>query len=311
MQRAFAILALLGVVAMASPADASSKKPHTHQVYPGQTLGMIAKRYNVSIDAICTANGVRRGDPIKPRQTLVIPARGDTDGTLARAFRLERDAADKPSADKPTQPAAHQETAKPQKSAKPEKTKKKPADEFVKKPKRRGYLTINGPSGTWRGYAVGKDGRVTGKARDGFEKVLASWRTGKRERIHGRLIRMLTKVSDHFGGRPIRIVSGFRPASSSQYTPHSQHNIGRAVDFSIPGVPNELVRDYCRTLHKVGVGYYPNSSFVHLDVRDVQTYWIDYSGPGEAPRYATGQGRDPATPAPRGSKSTPAEPAGS
>ena len=55
MQRALAILALLGVVGMAVPADASSKKPRTHQVYPGQTLGMIAKRYNVSFDAICTA----------------------------------------------------------------------------------------------------------------------------------------------------------------------------------------------------------------------------------------------------------------
>jgi len=32
------------------------------------------------------------------------------------------------------------------------------------------------------------------------------------------------------------------------------------------------------------VGYYPNSSFVHLDVRDTNSYWVDYAGPGEAPR---------------------------
>jgi len=35
----------------------------------------------------------------------------------------------------------------------------------------------------------------------------------------------------------------------------------------------------------VGVGYYPNSTFVHLDVRSLPTYWVDYSKPGEPPRY--------------------------
>jgi hypothetical protein len=35
------------------------------------------------------------------------------------------------------------------------------------------------------------------------------------------------------------------------------------------------------------VGYYPNSTFVHLDVRDTPATWIDYSKPGEPPRYNT------------------------
>jgi hypothetical protein len=35
------------------------------------------------------------------------------------------------------------------------------------------------------------------------------------------------------------------------------------------------------------VGYYPNSSFIHLDVRkDRSAFWIDYSGPGERSMYA-------------------------
>jgi len=50
-------------------------------------------------------------------------------------------------------------------------------------------------------------------------------------------------------------------------------------------VPNEIVRDYCRTFDKAGVGYYPNSLFVHFDVRSQKTFWIDLSGPGEAPKY--------------------------
>jgi len=69
------------------------------------------------------------------------------------------------------------------------------------------------------------------------------------------------------------------------------------------------VRDFCRTLGTVGVGYYPNSSFVHLDVRDVPTYWIDYSGPGQAPRYAHRRKAPEAPPPPKPEK--PAQPSGS
>jgi hypothetical protein len=51
------------------------------------------------------------------------------------------------------------------------------------------------------------------------------------------------------------------------------------------GVPNSALRDYLRTLRDVGVGYYPNSTFVHLDVRERSASWVDYAGPGESPRY--------------------------
>jgi hypothetical protein len=90
-------------------------------------------------------------------------------------------------------------------------------------------------------------------------------------------------------------VSGYRPPTPNQYTEHSRHNLGEAVDFVVEGVPNEVVRDYCRTLGAVGVGYYPHSSFVHLDVRSVSTYWVDESGPGEAPRYSKREKSAPKT----------------
>jgi hypothetical protein len=118
--------------------------------------------------------------------------------------------------------------------------------------------------------------------------VLASWRTGGEERIHGRLIRMLVRISDTFGGRPIRVVCGYRDPSHREHTKHSKHHLGRAIDFSIPGVPNEVVRDFLRhTFDGVGVGYYPNSTHVHLDIRERSTYWVDVSRPGEPPRYVT------------------------
>ena len=46
-------------------------------------------------------------------------------------------------------------------------------------------------------------------------------------------------------------------------------------------------------MKKVGVGYYPNSSFVHLDVRkDRSAFWIDYSGPGERAVYSATPDQD-------------------
>ena len=65
------------------------------------------------------------------------------------------------------------------------------------------------------------------------------------------------------------------------------------VNVSVtPGIDNVTLRDYLRTLTSVGVGYYPNSSFVHLDVRDANTYWVDYAGPGEAPRKTNSRDHD-------------------
>lgn len=103
--------------------------------------------------------------------------------------------------------------------------------------------------------------------------------------IDPKLVQLVAQVSDHFGGRPIEIISGFRPKTPTQYTPHSNHNVGKAIDMRIPGVPNEVLRDHCRTYKNVGVGYYPNSLFVHFDVRPKNTFWVDLSKPGEAPKY--------------------------
>ncbi len=48
-----------------------------HVVAEGQTLGRIAKRYNVSIEALCRANGITRREKIKPGQKLVVPSPGE------------------------------------------------------------------------------------------------------------------------------------------------------------------------------------------------------------------------------------------
>ncbi len=270
-------LSLVSLPALAA-GPSHAKKTRIHVVYRGQTLGMIAKRYHVSIAALCRANGLTRRSRIKAKQKLIIPAPDDPDGSRA-AKQLARAGGSASGGRRASVSAAargHARSGAPASVAR---------HRYARRPRHYGYLILSGGSGVWRGYAV-RHGKLTPNAEREVSRVLSSWRTGKEATIHPRLIEMLAKVSDHFGGRPIRVVSGFRPYRPTQYTPHSRHNQGRAVDFSIPGVPNEVLRDYCRTLPRVGCGYYPNSSFVHMDVRQVSAYWVDLAGPGQPPHYA-------------------------
>lgn len=270
-------LSLLSLPALAVRGNHDGR-PRIHVVHRGQTLGRIARRYHVSVAALCRANSLRRRTPIKPGQKLVIPAPGDPIGARGRR-ELEHARSSKRGKRRASVSNA------PAGRVRSGASGPVGMHRYARRPRRHGYLILNSAAGEWRGYAV-RRGRLTRDAEREVSRVLASWRTGKEKTIHPRLIRMLARVSDHFGGRPIRVVSGFRPYRPTQYTPHSRHNLGRAVDFSIPGVPNTVLRDYCRTLPRVGCGYYPNSSFVHMDVRRVSAYWIDLAGPGEPPHYA-------------------------
>jgi len=219
-----------------------SDEPRTHKVYAGQRLESIAKRYKITVDDLCSANGINRRAKLHAGQVLTIPRPGEQLNA-----KTDDDLDDK-------HHKAHFGL-------------------------RKGYLDLFNYSGHFRGQALDKKGKVTPLAQTEVSKLFGA--VGSRPATDPRLIKLLTKVSDHFGSRPIRVVSGYRTRSFFQ---DSRHKLSRAVDFSIPGVDNTTVRDYLRTLTDVGVGYYPNSSFVHLDVRDQNTYWVDYAGPGEAPR---------------------------
>jgi len=88
MRLVLTVLALALLVFCASSAHAS--KTRTHVVASGHTLGKIAKRYRVSIEAICTANGIDRKRPIRVGQKLIIPAKDDPSGRRAAELRRER-----------------------------------------------------------------------------------------------------------------------------------------------------------------------------------------------------------------------------
>jgi uncharacterized protein YcbK (DUF882 family) len=86
-------------------------------------------------------------------------------------------------------------------------------------------------------------------------------------------------------GKPngvIDIVCGYRTpwtnamlrhaSAASGVAEHSQHMEGHAIDIRVPGVATKKLRDAALSLDAGGVGYYPKSQFVHVDVGPVREW---------------------------------------
>jgi uncharacterized protein YcbK (DUF882 family) len=81
----------------------------------------------------------------------------------------------------------------------------------------------------------------------------------------------------------INVVCGYRTpetnAALRQNSPqtgvaeHSQHMEGHAIDLRVPGVTTAKLRNAALSLRAGGVGYYPVSQFVHVDVGPVRE-WV-------------------------------------
>src|SRR6266700_1245807 len=89
-----------------------------------------------------------------------------------------------------------------------------------------------------------------------------------------RLIELLYRMSQRTHQRII-LISGFRAPMFSLAT-LSYHTRGMAADIRIPGMTPLMVRDLAFAMGVKGIGYYPVSQFVHIDVRADHQYWIDY-----------------------------------
>lgn len=99
------------------------------------------------------------------------------------------------------------------------------------------------------------------------------------------LVVRLSAMAAKFPRMTLSLVSGYRPDSDG-----SLHQTGRAIDVRAAGVSNQELVAFCRTLPDTGCGHYPNSSFLHIDVREPgagSAHWIDASGPGEPPHYVS------------------------
>jgi uncharacterized protein YcbK (DUF882 family) len=100
--------------------------------------------------------------------------------------------------------------------------------------------------------------------------------------VERHVLDLLYRIQCHFNAQEIRVISGYR--TPVEGNGQGNHGRGRAVDFVVPGAQDEDVARFARELGFVGVGLYPISSFVHVDVRSRSYFWNDRSGPGHSSR---------------------------
>lgn len=124
-------------------------------------------------------------------------------------------------------------------------------------------------------------GRYLPDALSALDRVLRDHRTGEVHPIAPGLLDLVAGLAGQFG-RPdaVQVISGYRsPASnaslrarSSGVATRSLHMEGMAMDIRVPGAPLERLRDAALAMRRGGVGYYPASDFVHVDVGNVRQW---------------------------------------
>jgi uncharacterized protein YcbK (DUF882 family) len=128
-----------------------------------------------------------------------------------------------------------------------------------------------------------RDGRYDEEALKRLDRFVRDWRKDEEVHMDPHLFDVIWEVSREVGGdKAIHVVCGYRSPStnamlrrrSSGVAQFSQHTVGKAMDFYIPGAPLEELREAGLRLQRGGVGYYPSSGspFVHLDVGSVR-HW--------------------------------------
>ena len=130
-----------------------------------------------------------------------------------------------------------------------------------------------------------RDGRYDEEALKQLNHFLRDWRTQDQILMDRHLFDIIWEVyRDVDGKQPIQIISCYRSPATNAMLRHrsahsgvarfSQHMLGHAMDFYIPGVPLEQVRYAGLRLQRGGVGFYPTSGspFVHLDTGSIR-HW--------------------------------------
>ncbi len=110
---------------------------------------------------------------------------------------------------------------------------------------------------------------------------LRDYRNGQVHPIDPRLLDLLDAVSDRTGSRSkFQVISGYRSPQtnallherSAEVAKKSFHLQGMAIDVRLPDVELRHLHAAAVSLGRGGVGFYPESNFVHIDVGPVRTW---------------------------------------
>jgi len=125
------------------------------------------------------------------------------------------------------------------------------------------------------------EGQFIPEALQDINHLLRDHRNDKVSTIDPELILLLDRVSSQFSNNEvIHVISGYRSPETNQLlhestggvAKHSMHMEGKAIDVRIPGRDLERLHKAALALKGGGVGYYPDSQFVHMDTGRVR-HW--------------------------------------
>jgi uncharacterized protein YcbK (DUF882 family) len=114
-----------------------------------------------------------------------------------------------------------------------------------------------------------------------INRVLRDHRTNEIKNIDTTLLDLLFGLRNELATQePFHVISGYRSpetnallrGQSSGVAVNSLHRDGKAIDIRTPGRALEGLRNAAVAMKAGGVGYYPKSDFVHIDVGRVR-YW--------------------------------------
>jgi len=104
--------------------------------------------------------------------------------------------------------------------------------------------------------------------------------TNQSTQMDPRLVGVLLAAAARFHENVVEVVSGYRAPKyqlalrkkGHEVGRDSQHPLGHAVDFRLPGLATRKLLRFVRSLGRGGVGFYPDSEFVHTDTGPVR-FW--------------------------------------
>jgi len=117
-----------------------------------------------------------------------------------------------------------------------------------------------------------------------LDHYLRDHRTGEVRHFDHRLFDLLYDLTASLNdaGGEIDVVCGYRTPWSNEFLRtrgahtgvalHSLHMLAEAIDIRLPGIPTSALRDAALRLQRGGVGYYRDSTFVHVDVGRVRRW---------------------------------------
>lgn len=128
-----------------------------------------------------------------------------------------------------------------------------------------------------------RNGKFDQKGLQELNRFLRDWRRNQPTKMDPRLFDLVWEVYRRSGATDyINVVSAFRSPETNGMlrsrtqgvAKNSQHTLGKAMDFYIPGVKLSRLREVAMQLQVGGVGFYPTSGspFVHLDVGNVRAW---------------------------------------